>query len=243
MATRTCRSLIFCCLLLSYAPWSPNMTLTSLSTRRKAPPLPPSCCGCLGLSGSPRGGGGGSGWNGRVCTCPCDTDTRVEDLVQCSYSSVGCGAGSSGRWPSSVHFLAGSLFPVFVRLLVRVLPRHGRHGLCASNEVLGSLIRGDVDVRLPEQLFRGGRCLLKYGPDKGRAVGSPIEVFNHSCLSDFKNMVPHCLKSFEKRSESLIILPHNGFEVPWLRRFIGERLEVHDKPATEVTPIVDEVSR
>jgi hypothetical protein len=35
----------------------------------------------------------------------------------------------------------------------------------------------------------------------------------------------------------------NRFEVSWLRRLIGERLEIHDKPATEVTPIVDAVLR
>jgi hypothetical protein len=56
-------------------------------------------------------------------------------------------------------------------------------------------------------------------------------------------VVPHRLKPFEERSERLIILAPNGFEVPWLCRFIGERLEVCDKPATEVTLVVDAVSR
>jgi hypothetical protein len=134
----------------------------------------------------------------------------VEDLVQCSYSSVGCAAGSSSRWPDGVHLLAGPLFPAFVRLLVHVPPQRGWCGFCASDEVLSPLIHGDVDVRLPKQLFGGGWCLLKYGPDKGRVVGSPIEVFNHSSLSDFRNTIPHCLKSFEERSESLIILTPTG---------------------------------
>jgi hypothetical protein len=40
VATRTCRSLSFCCLLFSCAPWPPNMTLTSLSMHGKGPPLP-----------------------------------------------------------------------------------------------------------------------------------------------------------------------------------------------------------
>jgi hypothetical protein len=35
----------------------------------------------------------------------------------------------------------------------------------------------------------------------------------------------------------------NGFEIPWLRRFIGEGLEVRDKPVTEISPMVDAVSR
>jgi hypothetical protein len=48
------------------------------------------------------------------------------------------------------------------------------------DEVLGPLIRGDVNVGFPEQLFEGGQRLLKYGPDEGRVVGSSIEVFNHS---------------------------------------------------------------
>jgi hypothetical protein len=84
-----------------------------------------------------------------------------------------------------VHLLAGPLFPAFVWLLVHVPPWRGRRGFCASDEVLGPLIRGDVDVRLLEQLFGGCWCLLKYGPDEGRIVGSPIEVFNHSRFGDF----------------------------------------------------------
>jgi hypothetical protein len=90
-----------------------------------------------------------------------------------------------------VPLLVRPLFPAFVRLLFHVPPRHGRCGFCASDEVLDPLISGDVDVRLPEQLFGGGRCLLKCGPDKGRVVGSPIEVLNHSRFGDFGNAVPH----------------------------------------------------
>jgi hypothetical protein len=84
---------------------------------------------------------------------------------------------------------------------------------------------------------------LKYGPDEGRVVGSLIEVFYHSRFYDFGNTIPHCLKSFEERPESLIILARNGFEVSWLRRFVRERMEVCDEPATEVTLVVDAVSR
>jgi hypothetical protein len=167
----------------------------------------------------------------------------VEVLVQCPYSSTGCDVSSSGRWPGGVHLLAGPLLPAFVLFLVRVPSRCGRYGLCASNEVLSLLVRGDVDVRLPEQLFRGGRCFLKYGPNKGRVVGSSIEVFDHSRLSDLGDTVPHCLKPFEERTKSFIILWPNGFEVPRLCRFIREGLEVHDKPVTEISPVIDAVLR
>jgi hypothetical protein len=54
---------------------------------------------------------------------------------------------------------------------------------------------------------------------------------------------PHRLKYFEGRTKGFIILPPNGFEVPWLCWFIGQRLEIRDKLAAEVTPIVDAVSR
>jgi hypothetical protein len=66
---------------------------------------------------------------------------------------------------------------------------------------------------------------LEYGSDEGRVVGSLIEVFNYGRLSDFGDAVPHCLKSFEERSEGFIILALDGFEVPWLRQLIIGRLE------------------
>jgi hypothetical protein len=119
----------------------------------------------------------------------------------------------------------------------------GWRRFCAPDEVLGSLVRGDVDVRLPEQFFGGGWRFLKYGSDEGRVVGSSIEVFHYGRLSNLGDAVPHCLKSLEERSEGLIILVPNGFQVPWLRRLIEERLEVRDKLATEVAPVVDAVSR
>jgi hypothetical protein len=142
-----------------------------------------------------------------------------------------------------VHLLAGSLLPTFAWLLVRVPSPCGLYGLCASNEALSPLIRGDVDVRLPEQLFRGDRCFLMYGSDKDRVVGSPIEVLNRSRLSELGDRVPHYLKPFDERTKSFIILPPNGFEVPRLCRFIREGLEVCNKPVTEISPIVDVVSR
>jgi hypothetical protein len=38
-------------------------------------------------------------------------------------------------------------------------------------------------------------------------------------------------------------LAFDGFEIPWLRWFIGEGLEVRNKPVAEIFPIIDEVSR
>jgi hypothetical protein len=74
----------------------------------------------------------------------------VEDLIQCSHSSMGYAAGSSDWWPGGVHLLAGPLFPAFVRLLAHIPPRCGRCRFCASDVVLGLLIRSDVDVCFPE---------------------------------------------------------------------------------------------
>jgi hypothetical protein len=42
--------------------------------------------------------------------------------------------------------------------------------------------------------------------------------------------------------ECFISLAPDGFEVPWLRWLVRERLEVGDEPLTEVTRIVDAVS-
>jgi hypothetical protein len=115
--------------------------------------------------------------------------------------------------------------------------------ISCPDEVLGPFIRGDVDVCLPEQLFGGGWRFLEYGSDEGRVVGSPEEVFNYGRLNDFGDAIPHCLKSFEERPEGLIILAPDGFEVPWLRRLVGERLEIGNEAMTEVAPIVDVVPR
>jgi hypothetical protein len=163
----------------------------------------------------------------------------VDDFIQCLYPSAGCAAGPSGRWPSGVHLLTGPLLPAPVRMLVRIPSWHGWHGFRAHDEVLGPFIRGDVDVCLPKQLFGGGWCFLEYGSDKGRVVGPPVEVFNYGRLSDFGDAVPHCLKPLEEQPDGLIILAPDGFEVPWLRRLIGEGQEIGDEATTKVAPIVD----
>jgi hypothetical protein len=122
----------------------------------------------------------------------------VEDFIQCMYPSVGCAAGSNGKWLGGVHLLVRPLLLTHVRLLVRIPPRCGWRGFRAPDEVLGPFIRGDVGVRLPEQLFGGGWCFLEYGSDEGRVVGPPVEVFNYGRLSDFGDAVPHCLKPIEE---------------------------------------------
>jgi hypothetical protein len=135
----------------------------------------------------------------------------IEDFIHCLYPSAGCAVGSSDGWPGGVHLLVGPLLPVPIRLLVRVTPWRGFR---ASDEVLGSFIRGDVEVRLPEQLFGGGGCFLEYGSDEGRVIGSPVEVFDHCRLGDFGDAVPHGLKHLEVRPKGLLALAPDGFEVP-----------------------------
>jgi hypothetical protein len=56
-------------------------------------------------------------------------------------------------------------------------------------------------------------------------------------------MVPHGLKSLEKRAEGLVTLALDRFEVPWLRRFVRKGLEILDKPIAEIFLIIDAVSR
>jgi hypothetical protein len=95
----------------------------------------------------------------------------VEDFIQCLYSSAGRAAGLSGWWPSGMYLLARPFLPALVQLLVHAPSWCGWRGFRAPNEVLGSLVRGDVDVRLPEQLFGGGCRFLEYGSDEGRVIG------------------------------------------------------------------------
>jgi hypothetical protein len=150
-----------------------------------------------------------------------------------------------------VHLLARPLLPALVWLLVRISSWRGWHRFRAPDEVLGPFIHSDLDVRFSEQLFGGGWHFLEYGSDEGQVVGShegqvvgsPVEVFNDGRLSDIGDAVPHYLKSFEERLEGLIILAPDGFEVPWLRLLVRERLEIDDEAMTEVAPIVNVVPR
>jgi hypothetical protein len=106
--------------------------------------------------------------------------------------------GPEQQAAGGVHLLARPFLPALVRLLVRIPSWHGWHGFHASDDILGPLICGDVDVSLPEQLFGGDWHFLEYGSDEGRVVGSQIEFFNYGRLSNFGDVVPHCLKSFEE---------------------------------------------
>jgi hypothetical protein len=84
----------------------------------------------------------------------------VEDVVQCLFASAGCPSGTRDGWSSGMDFFAGPLLPALVGLLVRVAPWCGRSRLRSSDKVLGTFIGGDVEVRLPEQLFGSGQCFL-----------------------------------------------------------------------------------
>jgi hypothetical protein len=87
--------------------------------------------------------------------------------------------------------------PAPVRLLVRIALWCGWCRFRTSEEVLGPLICSDVEVCLSTQLFGGGGRFLQYGSDEGRVIGSPVEIFNHRCLGDFGDVVPHGLKPLE----------------------------------------------
>jgi hypothetical protein len=66
----------------------------------------------------------------------------------------------SDGWSGGVYLLMRPLLPAPIRLLVRVASWREWCRFCSSDEVLSSLVRGDVEVYLSEQLFGSGRCLL-----------------------------------------------------------------------------------
>jgi hypothetical protein len=219
VATSIWRSLSFCCLLLSCDLCLPKMTLTSLSTRGKAPPPPSSCCwGCRGSSGPPLGGGGGRGWKGRSCPTECLKSRQFRRVWRMSlwYGHWASRMSSNvrspprgpprarGWWSGGVYFFARSLLPAFVGLLVRVASWCCRCGLRSSDEVLGSLVGGDVEVGFPEQLLGGSRRLLQYGSDEGRVIGSSVEVLDHGRFRDLRDTISHGLEPFEVRPESFV---------------------------------------
>jgi hypothetical protein len=84
----------------------------------------------------------------------------VEDVVQRAFASTRSSPGARGRWSGGVHFFARPLLPAFVGLLVRVASWCYGRRLRFSDEVLSSLVGGDVEVGFPEQLLGGSRCLL-----------------------------------------------------------------------------------
>ena len=74
----------------------------------------------------------------------------VEDVVQRALASARSSSGARGRWSGGVHFFARPLLPAFVGWLVRVASWCCRCGLRSSDEVLSSLVDGDVEVGFPE---------------------------------------------------------------------------------------------
>jgi hypothetical protein len=84
----------------------------------------------------------------------------VEDVVQRAFASARSSSGARGRWPGGVYFFARPLLPALVGWLVRVASWCCRCGFCSSDEVLSSLVGGDVEVGFPEQLLGGSRRLL-----------------------------------------------------------------------------------
>jgi hypothetical protein len=121
----------------------------------------------------------------------------VEDVIQCPFASAGRTSGSSDGWSGGMYLLTRPLLPAPIRLLVHVAPWREWSKFCTSDEVLGPFICGDVEVGLSKQLFGGGGRFLQYGSDEGRDIGSPVEIFNHRCLGDFGDAVPHGLKPLE----------------------------------------------
>jgi hypothetical protein len=166
----------------------------------------------------------------------------VKDVVQCTFASAGCSSGARGGWSGGVDFFVRPLLPTLVGLLVHVASWCRQCRLCSSDEVLSSFVGGDVEVRLPKQLLGGSRCLLQYGSDECRVIRAPVEVLDYCCFRDLGDRISHGLKPFEVQPESLIPSVLDGFEVPWLRWLVGERLEVGDEAPTEVAPVVDAVS-
>ena len=121
----------------------------------------------------------------------------VEDVVQRALASARSSPGTRGRWSGGVHLFARSFLPAFVGLLVRVASWRCRCGLCSSDEVLGPLVGGDVEVSFLEQLLGGSRRLLQYGSDEGRVIGSSVEVLDHGRLRDLGDTISHGLEPFE----------------------------------------------
>jgi hypothetical protein len=166
----------------------------------------------------------------------------VKDVVQRAFASARSSPGARGRWSDDVHFFARPLFPAFVGLLVRVALWCCWCGLRSPDEVLSSLVGGDVEVGFLEQLLGGSRRLLQYGSDEGRVIGSSVEVLDHGCLRDLGDTISHGLEPFEIEPESFVPPVLDGFEVPWLCWFVGEGLKVGGEASTEVAPVVDAVS-
>jgi hypothetical protein len=132
----------------------------------------------------------------------------------------------------------GPLLPTLVGLLVCVTPWYWWRRFRSPDVVLGPFSSGDVEVRFSKQLFGGGRCFLQYSSNEGRVIRSPVEVLNHYCVSDLGDAISQGLKPLEVRPKCFIPPTPDEFEVPWLRRLVGEGLKVGDETPTEVAPVM-----
>jgi hypothetical protein len=74
----------------------------------------------------------------------------VKDVVQRALASTRSFSGARGGWSSGVYFFARPLLPAFVRWLVRVTSWRCWCRLCSSDEILGPLVGGDLEVGFPE---------------------------------------------------------------------------------------------
>jgi hypothetical protein len=72
----------------------------------------------------------------------------VDNVVQCPLASTGCPSGTSNGWSDGVDLLTRPLLPTPVVLLVRVALRCRWCRFRSSDEVLGPLVSGNVEVRL-----------------------------------------------------------------------------------------------
>jgi hypothetical protein len=84
----------------------------------------------------------------------------VEDVVQRAFASTRSASSARGRWSGGLDFFARSLLPTLAGLLVHVASWCRWCWLRSSDEVLSSLVDGDVEVGFPEQLLGGSRRLL-----------------------------------------------------------------------------------
>jgi hypothetical protein len=88
----------------------------------------------------------------------------IEDLILCSGVVASWRAdGANRRGPYIMHFISRPLVPMVVRLLGCKLR--------VANEVLGTLVSGDLDVCFSEELLRGGWSFLEDGSNESPVIG------------------------------------------------------------------------
>jgi hypothetical protein len=84
----------------------------------------------------------------------------IEDVVQRAFASTRSPPSARGGWSGGVNFFVRPLLPAFVGLLVRIASWCCWCRLRSSDEVLSSLVSGDLEVGFPEQLLGGSLRLL-----------------------------------------------------------------------------------